>query len=91
MQIKPRKAKQIQGKVLGFPWIPLADLGLFNELQRIQIKKIWFPFRVVFQTSQPNFSLFSSSPRRAMPHPLIRKNSSSELRFTRIKNAHRMR
>jgi hypothetical protein len=66
MQIKPRKTKQIQGKVLGFPWIPFADSGLFNELQRIQIKKIWFPFRVVFQTSQPDFPLFSSSPRRAM-------------------------
>jgi hypothetical protein len=62
MQIKPRKTKQIQEKVLGFSWIPFADSGLFNGLQRIQIKKIWFPFRVVFQTSQPDFPLFSSSP-----------------------------
>jgi hypothetical protein len=29
-----------QGKKLGFPWIPLADSGLFNGLWRIQIKKI---------------------------------------------------
>ena len=28
-----------QGKRLGFPWIPLADSGLFNGLWRIQIKK----------------------------------------------------
>jgi hypothetical protein len=32
------KTKQIQIKLLVFPWIPLADSGLFNGLQRIQIK-----------------------------------------------------
>jgi hypothetical protein len=32
------KTKQIQRKLLGFPWIPLAESGLFNGLQRIQIK-----------------------------------------------------
>jgi hypothetical protein len=29
----------MQGKKLAFPWIPLAESGLFNGLQRIQIKK----------------------------------------------------
>ena len=35
------KAKQIQIKLLGFPWIPLAESGLFNGLQRIQIKNFF--------------------------------------------------
>jgi hypothetical protein len=39
IQINPRKSKEIQIKKLGFPWIPLAESGLFNGLQRIQIKK----------------------------------------------------
>ncbi len=38
-QINPRKTKQNQAKRLGFPCILLAELGLFNGLQRIQIKK----------------------------------------------------
>jgi hypothetical protein len=38
-QTKPNKSKENQGKRLGFPWIPLAELGLFNGLRRIQIKK----------------------------------------------------
>src|ERR1700677_3615624 len=29
----------MQGKELAFPWIPLVESGLFNGLQRIQIKK----------------------------------------------------
>jgi hypothetical protein len=32
------KTKQIQIKLLGFPWIPLAESGLFNGLQLVQIK-----------------------------------------------------
>src|ERR1700729_4490333 len=39
VQINPRKTKQNQGKKLGFPWIPLADSGLFNALRGIQVKK----------------------------------------------------
>jgi hypothetical protein len=39
-QTKPNKSKENQGKRLGFPWIPLAELGLFNGLRRIQNKKI---------------------------------------------------
>jgi hypothetical protein len=35
------KTKQIQIKLLGFPWIPLAESGLFNGLQRIQIKNFF--------------------------------------------------
>jgi hypothetical protein len=37
----PKESKEIQGKRLGFPWIPLADSGLFNGLQQIQIKKFF--------------------------------------------------
>jgi hypothetical protein len=33
------ESKENQGNLLGFPWIPLAESGLFNGLQRIQIKK----------------------------------------------------
>ena len=39
VQVNPRKTNQNQGKMLGFPWIPLAESGLFKGLQRIQIKK----------------------------------------------------
>jgi hypothetical protein len=39
LQAKARKTKGIQIKKLAFPWIPLAESGLFNELRRIQIKK----------------------------------------------------
>jgi hypothetical protein len=35
------KTKQIQIKSLGFPWIPLVESGLFNGLQRIQIKNFF--------------------------------------------------
>jgi hypothetical protein len=38
MQIKPRKSKEMQIKKLAFPWIPLAELGLFKGLWRIQVK-----------------------------------------------------
>jgi pimeloyl-ACP methyl ester carboxylesterase len=44
VQINARKSKQKQGKRLAFPWIPLVESGLFNGLQRIQIKK-FFPSR----------------------------------------------
>jgi hypothetical protein len=38
-KINANKSKEIQAKKLAFPWIPLAESGLFNGLQRIQIKK----------------------------------------------------
>jgi hypothetical protein len=38
-ELTARKSKENQGKRLGFPWIALAELGLFKGLQRIQIKK----------------------------------------------------
>src|SRR5580698_4271276 len=57
-QINPSKSKLKQAKKLGFPWIPLAESGLFNGLQRIQIKKS-FPRDVqTFRNS------FSARPRR---------------------------
>jgi hypothetical protein len=34
-----RKSKEIQGNLLVFPWIPLAESGLFNELHAKKIKK----------------------------------------------------
>jgi hypothetical protein len=37
--MNPRKTKEIQGKKLGFPCFSLAETGLFNGLQGIQIKK----------------------------------------------------
>jgi hypothetical protein len=38
-KVNANKTKEIQAKKLAFPWIPLAESGLFNGLQRIQIKK----------------------------------------------------
>jgi hypothetical protein len=38
MQIKRSKSKEMQIKKLAFPSIPLAELGLFKGLWRIQIK-----------------------------------------------------
>jgi hypothetical protein len=38
-KVNAHKTKEIQAKKLAFPWIPLAESGLFNGLQRIQIKK----------------------------------------------------
>jgi hypothetical protein len=38
-ELAASQSKENQGKRLGFPWIPLAELGLFKGLQRIQIKK----------------------------------------------------
>src|SRR3984957_15685813 len=39
LEVPPRKSKENQGKKLAFPCFPLAESGLFNGLQRIQIKK----------------------------------------------------
>jgi hypothetical protein len=36
---KSKKNQMNPGKSLAFSWIPLAEMGLFNGLQRIQIKK----------------------------------------------------
>jgi hypothetical protein len=38
-KVNANKTKEIQAKKLAFPWIPLVESGLFNGLQRIQIKK----------------------------------------------------
>jgi hypothetical protein len=38
-ELGARKSKENQGKILAFPWIPLAESGLFKGLRRIQIKK----------------------------------------------------
>ena len=64
LQINPSKPKEIQGKRLGFPWIPLADLGLFNGLRRIQIKKF---FPLFFRPAAERLALLSGAcclPRR---------------------------
>jgi hypothetical protein len=39
-RINANKTKEIQAKKLAFPWIPLVESGLFNGLQRIQIKNL---------------------------------------------------
>jgi hypothetical protein len=66
IQGNPRKSKEIQIKKLGFPWIPLAESGLFNGLQRIQIKKI-FPRVTLYLKCHNRSSSLSPSrpPRRA--------------------------
>jgi hypothetical protein len=33
-EFRATKCKEIQGKKLAFPWIPLVESGLFNGLQR---------------------------------------------------------
>jgi hypothetical protein len=38
-EFAPRQCKEIQGKFLASPWIPLAESGLFNGLQRKKDKK----------------------------------------------------
>jgi hypothetical protein len=38
-ELRANKSKEKQGKLLVFPWIYLAESGLFKELRRIQIKK----------------------------------------------------
>jgi hypothetical protein len=39
-QTKPSPAKQIQTKMLGFIWFYSSESGLFNRLQRFQIKNL---------------------------------------------------
>jgi hypothetical protein len=53
-QINPSKTREFQGKKLGFPWIPLADSGLFNGLWRIQIKKILSLFQPGAERLKPS-------------------------------------
>jgi hypothetical protein len=50
-QINPSKTKEIQGKLLGFPWIPLVESWLFNGLQRIQMEN--FPLLDSFHEKRP--------------------------------------
>src|ERR1700689_2023370 len=62
-QINANKTKLIQAKKLAFPWIPLAELGLFNALRRIQIKKSYFlATRVPGCAKRPQTLLFSTRP-----------------------------
>jgi hypothetical protein len=43
-KVNAKESKEIQAKKLAFPWIPLVESGLFNGLQRIQIKKLLVNF-----------------------------------------------
>jgi hypothetical protein len=57
-----------QAKSFGFPWIPLAELGLFNGLWRIQIKKLpraELAFQIVLPTIPNAMSL--PSPEACCP------------------------
>jgi hypothetical protein len=38
-ELRANKSKENQGKSLAFPWIPLAESGLFNQLREKKIKK----------------------------------------------------
>src|ERR1700691_3330345 len=65
-ELRANKSKEIQGKSLAFPWIPLAELGLFNELRRIQIKNPLRPhlaFRVVGRSLSARSPLHSPCRR----------------------------
>jgi hypothetical protein len=33
-EFRATESKEVQGKKLAFPWIPLVESGLFNALQR---------------------------------------------------------
>jgi hypothetical protein len=60
MQIKPNESKQKSLHFLAFPWISLAELGLFNALRRIQIKKSYFlATRVLGCAKRPRTLLLS--------------------------------
>jgi hypothetical protein len=50
----------MQGKTLAFPWIPLVESGLFNGLQRIQIKNLLVQ---IFYKPTPPYSAFSFAAR----------------------------
>jgi hypothetical protein len=54
-QENPNESKENQGKKLAFPWIPLAESGLFSGLPRIQIKKS-FPALTRAPGCRPNGS-----------------------------------
>jgi hypothetical protein len=38
-ELAARKSKELQGKRLGFPWIPLVESSLINGLVEEQMKK----------------------------------------------------
>jgi hypothetical protein len=62
-QTNAKKTKEIQAKKLAFPWISLAELGLFNALRRIQIKKSYFlATRVLGCAKRASNAPFSPSP-----------------------------
>ena len=65
------KSKEIQAKKLAFPWIPLVESGLFNGLQRIQIKKSSCQ---IFTNRSVLFAFPCSSGLPSRPdHPGVRK------------------
>jgi hypothetical protein len=57
---RPSQSKGIQGKGLGFPWIPLAESGLSKGLERIQIENC-FSFRFRNLPSRAREDLLRSS------------------------------
>jgi hypothetical protein len=88
VQIKPSKTKRFQIKRLGFPWIPLADSGLFNELRGIQIKKLFsLSARVsgcIVDTRPDGLASVAAASRHAARLP-IWKIYSIKSSFTQIK------
>jgi hypothetical protein len=68
-ELRANKFKEMQGKSLACPWIPLVEFGLFNTLQRIQIKKSSSaPTRVSAcgpEPSQARSPLYSPAARSA--------------------------
>jgi hypothetical protein len=65
-ELRANESKENQGKSLAFPWIPLAKSGLFNALQRIQIKNFSSgPTRVPGCGPEP----LKRVPRSILPSP----------------------
>jgi hypothetical protein len=52
---RPNYSKQIQAKLLGFAWFYSSGLGLFNGLQRFQIKilSLLIPARAACDAGSP--------------------------------------
>jgi hypothetical protein len=82
-QENPNESKENQGKILAFPWIPLAESGLFNGLRRIQIKNFFSDFTRVtgWWAIAANRSLAPTrggAPPRHWPRLLIAEQCSND-------------
>jgi hypothetical protein len=70
--VNANKSKEIQAKKLAFPWIPLVESGLFNGLQRIQIKNLLVDI-FTKPISITRFCFAAPDSLRAPDHPGVKK------------------